>query len=646
MSLTETSEQKAGSIFTRNWLLLAFLALAALAVYAASLSNGFMVFDDDKAIRYNNVIKNPTFQGIFFSNNLGMYAPVTWLGYALTYALAGEKAWAFHTFSLLLHIGCVWSVYFLIRNIMQQRETAFFTALLFAVHPMQAEAVSWIAGQSALSFSLFYLLSILAYTRRQTKHNRWWYGLSLVSFILAVLAKSAAVTLPLLLLLLDWYRKGRLAGKDFLDKIPYFLVSIAFGLYTFSTRAAEGHNLVVSSQAYNLFDRFLMVCHSLLFYPVKLLAPLRLSIFYPMEKSGGAWSPDYYAAPLALASLAWLIWKYGRRDRVLGLGAGWYVLPLLVMLPYVSVGTFEMRSDRYVYISSIGIFLLMVWAIGSLPAMYRRIILLLLTAAYAYLGFQRSLVWQNEVSVFKNCVEKYPDAPLCNCNLAYGELLNFDFENSIRHYSKTLQLDPSYVEAYNGRGQAYFQLKKFPEAFYDFDMAIRAGIVTPKLFLNRGKCHVILNRAAEAIPDLARSIQLEPRNPETYYFKAVAENKTGDNAAAIQDYGKAISLSPQYVEARVNRGLLYFNEQRYDEAIADYSAALAANPNVFMALNNRAAAYLAKKMPEKALGDVNKALQLQPNYINALETRAKIFLMIGSPAEAAADLEKIKALKK
>lgn len=637
--------EPAFDFFRNPWLLAAILIAAAIAVYYVSLSNGFMVFDDDKAIRYNQVIRNPTFRNIFLSNNLGMYAPTTWLGYALVYALAGENATAFHTFSLLLHTGSVLAVFSLLQVLKMRREVAFFTALLFAVHPMQAEATCWIAGQSALTFSFFYLLSLIAYASWQRNERPLFYGLTLLLFVFSVLAKSAAVTLPLLLLAFDWYKNGTVTVKNVLAKIPFFAISLALGLYTFATREAEGHKLVVSSKAYNLFDRFLMVCHSLLFYPVKLLAPFNLSIFYPMEKSGGHWSFDYYVAPLVVGALVWLVWKYAREIREIGFGALWYFLPLTVMLPYVSVGTFEMRSDRYIYISSAGFFFLLVWLAQKLQPALRRGILAAAAVIFGFLTIQHSQVWKNEVSVFKNCVDMYPDATLCNCNLAYGELLNFDFENSILHYTKTLQLDSSYVEAYNGRGQAYFMVKKFPQAFSDFDNAIKAGIITPKLFLNRGKCHVILNRPAEAIPDLARSIELEPKNEETYYFKAVAEEKTGNTEQAVADYSKAIALRSGYIEALVNRGLLYAKAQRNEEAIADYSAALAANPNIALALNNRAAAYINLRRFEEALADVNRAVEVQPNYARAYLTRAQIYNTLGKADLAAADMARAAQLQ-
>ncbi len=616
----------------------ALLAVLTVAVYAAALSNGFMVFDDDKAIRYNEVIKNPTFRNLFLSNNLGMYAPVTWMGYALVYALAGEQASAFHAFSLLLHVGCVLSVFALMRRLQPSGEVAFFTALLFAVHPMQVEATSWIAAQSTLTFSLFYLLSLLAYVRFQAQGRPLFYALSFVAFILSALAKSAAVTLPLLLIALDGYRGGALQWRHALNKLPFFAVSLALGLYTFFTREAEGHQLFVTSKTYHLFDRFLMVCHSLLFYPVKLLAPLSLSIHYPMEKVGGQWSWDYYAAPLALVASAVLVWRWAKKHPIVYLGVLWYVLPLSVMLPYVSVGTFEMRSDRYVYISSVGVFLIAVWLLQRLRPAVRRALLVTLALVYGFLAHQRSLVWKNEVTVFRDCVEKMPKSPLCHCNLAYGELLHHQYDSAIRHYTETLRLDPTYVESYNGRGQAYLMQERYEEALADFDKAIAAGIVTPRLFLNRGKCRVILQKPAQAIPDLVRSIELEPRNPETYFYKALAESQTGNPEQALRDFAKALELRPDYIDVRVNRALVLANLKRYEEAIADYTAALSANPAIPMAWNNRAAAHMMLGKYREALADVEKALELNPNYAIAYRTRANIYQSLGQQQQAEADL--------
>ncbi|MFN0036033.1 MAG: tetratricopeptide repeat protein, partial [Saprospiraceae bacterium] len=535
---------------------------------------------------------------------------------------------------------------------------AFFAALLFAVHPVQVEAVSWAAALSTVLFSTFYLASLLAYLQwRQSSAQSIWFVASLAAFLAACLSKSAAVTLPLVLLAVDFYLGKRGAhlttpqksglSNVWLSKIPFLAGAFIFGLYTFSTRAQEGHDIEATSAAFSLADRFFMVCQTLLFYPFKLLAPLGFSIAYPFVKMNGAWGWEYYAAPVALLALGFLVWKYWRNAPDALLGLALYLLPLWVMLPFRTVGSFELRSDRYVYLSCIGLFFLAGIFLEKAQPVVRNVVLFGAAALLGFLAFRQTSVWKDGVLLFKNCTEKTPESSLCQCNLAYNQLLSNDYQGAAIHYSESLRYDPSTVEAYNGRGQAYFQLRKYPEALADFTAAIEAGIVTPKLFLNRGKCLVILNRAAEALPDLNRSIELEPKSPEAFYFRGVAHEKGGDVQKSLADYGQAIQLNPNYVEALVNRGLLRTKAEQYGDAVADYSAALAiAAPQVQpMILNNRAFAELKSGQFAKALQDADKALSINPNYPFAYNTRAAIYQQMGQNAKAQADLAKAQQLQ-
>ena len=227
-------------------------------------------------------------------------------------------------------------------------------------------------------------------------------------------------------------------------------------------------------------------------------------------------------------------------------------------------------------------------------------------------------------------------------------MINGKYEGSAQHYFESLKYDPNTVEAYNGRGQAYLQLRKIPEALEDFNNAIQAGIVTPKLFLNRGKCLVMSGKSAEALPDLNRSLELEAKAPEAYFFRAICYEKAGDFEKAMADYDAAIRYNPEYFEALVNRGLILFNSNRFDEAINDYTAALTFGPETAhpLILNNRAYAYLRKNMPERAVKDADKAIELSPGYAKAYETRAQIYLALGQNAQAQQDQAKAASLKK
>lgn len=643
------------SFFERPWLPELALATAAIIVFGASVSNGFVFFDDDKAILYNRALQNPSFSTFFSGQNLGMYAPLTWLAYWLGSMISEKEAWGYHVLSLALHALNVVLVFTFLRRLTGRHWAAFFAALLFAVHPMQVEAVSWAAALSTVLFSTFYLLSLLAYLRWRKPESTekghsptpLWLGLSMVAFVAACLSKSAAVTLPLVLVAVDYYLNNNQLRKFWLSKIPFFAAALAFGLYTFSTRAQEGHDIEATSAAFSALDRFWMVCQTILFYPVKLLLPLGYSVSYPFVKMGGTWDWTYYAAPLVLAGLAFLVWKKGRNQPDVLLGLALYILPLSVMLPFRTVGSFELRSDRYVYLSCVGLFFLAAVFLEKTKPALRNGLMAASAIVFGFFAFQQTAVWKDGVALFKNCTEKTPESSLCQCNLAYNQLISLDFQGAIYHYSEALKYDPTTIEAYNGRGQAYFQLKQIPQALDDFTNAIEAGIVTPKLFLNRGKCLVMLSRPAEAIPDLSRSIELEPKSAETYYFRAVAFEKTGDSENAIRDYGSAIQLNPNYVEALVNRGLQHYNGGRPGEAIADYTSALriAAQQVQPMILVNRANAFLQTGKLNEALEDANKALSVNPNYPRAYQTRGAIFTRLGQPDKAQADLQKAQQLQ-
>ena len=636
------------SFFDHPWWPALALAAVAVLVWSVSVQNDFVFFDDDQAILYNAALRQPSLTKFFSGQNLGMYAPLTWLAYWLGSAFSGQDAWGYHLLGVVLHAVNSALVFSLLRQLTGRNWAAFAAALFFAVHPVQAEAVCWAAALSTVLFSTFYLVSALAYLRWTRSDSGFWLALSVAIFLLSSLSKSAAVTLPLLLVAFDYYRFGKPARKHWLAKLPFLAISLAFGFKTFLTRAQEGHDIQAASGAYSTLDRFWMISQTILFYPVKLLLPIGYSLDYPFLKSAGVWPWTYYAAPFALLGLVFLVWKKFRTQRDVLLGLALFLLPLSIMLPHSTVGSFELRSDRYVYLSCAGLFFIVAIALQNLStANLRNGVLAILAVVLGVLAFRQASVWRDGVQLFENCVAQTPESSLCHCNLGYNDLLHLDNQGAVQHYSAALKYDTNTVEAYNGRGQAYFGLRKIPEALADFDAAIRSGIVTPKLFLNRGKCLVILSRPAEALPALSRSLELEPRAPEAYYFRAVAYEKTGSPDQALADYSQAIQLNPNYVEALVNRGMLQYTAQHYAEAIADNTAALniAAATVQPMILCNRANAYLLSGQPEPALADVNQALRINANDVRAYQTRAAIYQALGQATAAQADLQKMQQLQ-
>jgi tetratricopeptide (TPR) repeat protein len=353
------------------------------------------------------------------------------------------------------------------------------------------------------------------------------------------------------------------------------------------------------------------------------------------------WRADYYLALPAMGLLAWWVIKNWNKHRDIIFGTGMYLAPLFLMLPVVSVGTAEMRNDRYAYLPCLGVFFLLTLLLDKLRSDSAKYAILgALAAIFAWNTTAQTKVWKDGTALFGNCVEKTPEAALCQCNLGYSELIALSFEKSVEHYSNALNLDPTYVEAYNGRGQAYMNLKKIPEAISDFTKAIDAGIVTPKLFGNRGKCYALLSRFEEALPDLSKSLELEPKSAEIWYFRAFSSERTGKVTEALGDYSRAIDLNPNYVEALVNRGLLYYKDNNFEQAIKDNTRALAiAAPGIKpMILVNRANALMQSGQLNEALGDLNEAVAVDPNYKRAYQSRAAVYQKLGQDAKAREDL--------
>lgn len=635
------------SFFERPWLPELALVIGTVVLYLTAISNGFVFFDDDKAIVYNTLLQQSSLSKFFTGENLGMYAPLTWLMYGAGYSISKLEPWGYHALSVAFHALNAVLAFTVLRRLTGLAWPAFFAALLFAFHPIQVEPVAWAAGLSTLVFSACYLASLDAYVRwvktgASMRSISYW--LCLFLFLLACLAKSAAVTLPLVLIAVDFYFFKNPSRKLWLSKLPFLAISLVLGLYTFTTRAHEGHDIETASRVFGATDRFFMVCQTLLFYPVKLLLPLSFSVNYPFVKPGGAWTWDYYVAPLVLAAIGYSAWRFWCSRPNLLLGLALYFLPLTVMLPFRTVGSFELRSDRYAYLSCLGLFFVAGIFLEKTGPLLRNSLMILVALLFGALTLKQIGVWKNGITLFENCVRKTPESSLCQCNLAYSELLSYKFENAVLHYTEGLRYDSNAVEAYNGRGQAYFNLKKVPEALSDFNNAISSGLSSPKLFFNRGRCLVILGRPQDAIPDLSRSIELEPKSPDTWFYRASAYEKSGNAEAALKDYSEAVRLEPKYFQAYVNRGFLQFNLGHFEEAINDYGAALPYAPaNVQpMVLNNRAGAFLKLGKPEEALADLNKALEISPNYAKGYETRAQVYQLLGQPERAQADLAKIK----
>lgn len=437
---------------------------------------------------------------------------------------------------------------------------------------MQVESVSWVSAFSNLCFTCFYLLSFSAYIKFKQKQQFQFYLFSLLAFLLSLLAKSSAVTLPLVLIAYDYFQNSKLKLKKQLNKIPLLALSLIFGIITLNSREAAGH-LSDLSVSFDLFDRIFLVAYSILFYPFKFLLPLELSAFYPYPELQNGFLPwIYYAALPALLALSFLIYRF-REKRRLWFGALFYLLSISVTLQLVPVGN-QLTTDRYLYLPMIGLLLM----IGSLIKVSNQRKIWFATAiigfSLAAKTYDRTKVWANDQLIWEDVLEKHPQVAQAHNNLGSYLLRAGKAQQAFTHFNQAVKLKPYYADAYSNRGNLYSQMGKSQKAMADFNQALK----------------------------------LRP-HADAYFNRANEKVKAGNLQAAIQDYTESIGLKPS-ADAFTNRAFAYLRLQQVDNAKADLQKAFQQNPNFAQAYFLKGMMAQQQNQTQTACAQFQKAAQL------------------------------------
>lgn len=612
----QNSSKEKGGFFdsTENWLPWA-LALVAFFLYSTGLNNQMVGMDDHTATIDNPAVRD--FQ-IFNGFNLGMYAPVTWIGYEIAYIFGKESPTWYHFLSALVHAVNVVLVFRLFRRLDSTLTVAGLVAFFFAIHPLQVEAVAWIAGFSTPLFSMFSLLS-MNYYLRHTKEDSFGqnYWLSLGMFLVACLAKSAAVVLPLTLMVLDWWKKRALTQKTLLEKAPFFLISLGFGALTIYSRQFAGQ--LDQPAEFKLFDRLLMASHSIVFYWKKLLFPTGLSIWYPFEKTNGAWSWDYYAAPFILLGILFAGWRSRNALPVLWFGLLFYLSNIILSLPWATFGTFELRSDRYNYLAGIGIFAIL----ATLPDYVKAkkpdwangfwMLLMGLAAVWLLTSFLRIRDWKDTGTLINKAIAATGD---------------------------------NFGKAYLWRGMAYGKASETQAALKDFSQAIQKNPLLVEAYKFRGNIYGVMKNYQQSVDDLTKFLEKHPDEVPELYNRGLSYANMNKNQEAAADFSKAIALDSTFIRVFRARGNCYKKMGEYEKAIADLSHYLEKFPNEAGELYNRGTCYAALDRNKEAIDDFTLALKNNPQFAEAYQGRANVYIKLGETGKADTDMQLFRSMQK
>ena len=574
--------------------LAAAIAVMTFAVYLPSLRNDFVEWDDSTYIIENPFIRsfNMTFlRRAFFEFYASNWHPLTWVSHALDYAIWGLNPLGHHLTSIILHaINTFIVVLLIIRLVQAKKETAvigqsvfsderavFITGgvagLLFGLHPLHVESVAWIAERKDLLCALFYLLSITWYIRYLRveedevfqRHSisiflRKQYLFALGFFVLALLSKPMAVTLPIILLIVDWYPFRRIQSlktfwNAFLEKLPFFVLSITSSIFTVLAQRAGG--AITSVEVTPISTRVFVAAKSLVAYAWKMIAPLNLIPYYPYPENMSPLSFEYILAitlVVGITIICAMIAKKKKQNLLLSVWS-YYVISLLPVIGIIQVGGQSM-ADRYMYLPSIGPFFLMglvvAWGLMKINALQQgRLIIMVMSAATAlflitslsYLTFEQMAIWRNSIDLWNYVIEKETEkVPLVYYSRGISLKKMGQRVKAGEDFDMAIALDRSYYRAYNHRGMLYGEDGSLDKAIEYFNKSIAINPNYANAYANRGFTFAIKGQYDKALDDFNKAIELDQNFSNAFFSRGNVYLRTGDKQLAILDLQKACDL--------------------------------------------------------------------------------------------------------
>jgi tetratricopeptide (TPR) repeat protein len=647
-----------------KYLIIVFLIVATFVAFGRIVANDFINFDDDKYITENNYIKSgintESIKWAFTSSHVSNWHPLTWISHILDWQLFGANASGHHFVSLLLHIGSAILLFlFLIKTTGSLWPSAF-VAAFFALHPLRVESVAWAAERKDV-LSMFLGLAVLyTYALYVEKPKLSKYYFCLILFALSLLAKPMLVTLPFVLLLLDYWplcrwqkalypqntpvvanntalvkrkkhhkhnvptekklslpvqRHGQLISKLLWEKVPFIFLAIASSIVTIWAQNKGG--AVASLEKLPFLERILNAIVSYVAYLLKIFWPVNLAVFYPYEQSLPLW--QVFGAASILLGISIAVIYAIKKAPFLFVGWFWYMGTLVPVIGLMQVGK-QAMADRYTYLPSIGIGIMIAWGVSYLlpkEEQMRKIILIPIVSVVltilTILTSQQCGYWKNSISLFNHALQITKNNYLAQSSLGVALAAEGENEEAIVHYLAAIEINPYYSKAHSNLGVALAAQGKNEEAIAHYLAAIKINPDQEETHSNLGVVLAAQGRNEEATAHYLVAIKINPNYDDAYYNLANLFIKQGKIKEAIDNYVQAIKINPDHYNAHFNLASVLVKEQRLEEATDHFRQAVRITPSSFAALNNLGVNLEKQLKHDEAIYYYRRALQLEPN---------------------------------
>lgn len=615
---TAKTKSRSGSGFWNqaNLLPLIGVLVVTFIVFANSIGNDFVNWDDQVNLTENPHMNGFTWENIkkiFSTPVIGNYNPLPIFTFAIEKAIFGLKPGVFHFNNLLLHLVCVFFAYRILLELKLGVVPAALGALLFGIHPMRVESVAWVTERKDVLFGAFYLAALFSYMRMpETGEDRKkWYAVTVVLFVFSLFAKIQAVALPLSMLAVDYYRRRPLKFNLVVEKIPFFLLSLAVGLLGIYFLGKEGS--LEDETKYTLVERLLTGAYTYCVYLVKWIFPYQMSPLYPY--SAELPTIAYFSPIGLLAVLGLAFWAFKKDWRAVFFAFAFFTFNVMFVLQVIGAGQGYL-ADRFTYIPYLGLFFLTAffyqWYIEKNPA--RKMLVNGVAGAYlllfAFMTFQQNKVWKNGESLWTHVLKYYPnaDTPYQNRGKYYQSIKKDEL--AFADFTAAIRVGRRKSISYNSRGKLYFDKGEVDKALADFDNAIKEGTKIGEIYINRGSALASKGNYPPALEDFNKGIELDPDNKQGYLMRSLLHFQMQNYEAALKDHGKVLELEPDNSDVMYESGYTLNLLGRPAEALPLLDKAIRINPRQGLYYSARAKAHRALGNAAQAQKDAEAARSL------------------------------------
>jgi tetratricopeptide (TPR) repeat protein len=653
----------------RTMLVCLVLLIATLTVYWQVGRFDFINYDDTGYITGNDHVKSGlTLKGLIWSfqtTGLSNWHPLTWLSFMLDIEIYGLNAGGHHLTSVLFHLANTLLLFILLRRMTTALWPSAFVAALFALHPLHVESVAWISERKDVLSTFFGLLALISYVRYTERLGRLWYLLALLFFIFGLMAKPMLVTLPFVLLLLDYWPLGRiefdntfrLQSSDqtssvfslLFEKIPFFILTAASCVVTYYAQQSGG--AVVPFELYPLSIRVANAVVAYMAYIGKMFWPAQLAVFYPYPDSFALWQVAAAAAVL-VAVFIWVTVQIRKRP-YLAVGWLWYFGTLVPVIGLVQVGS-QAMADRYTYVPLIGLFIMIAWGGAELIVRRRlkriRVAIVLGAVLMALMIVARVQTghWANSITVFEHAIKTTGGSWVAHNNLGkaltdlgsgteafqhYSAALRYNpnsahihvnfgsallaqgkIDEAVDHFDHALKLDPDFAEAYNNLGLAHVRRGHIEDAVYLFRIALQKNPYHANANKNLNLAISINAKINQAVTRMRQSLNIDLAESGLDLKMVELSNRKKDLIETLNQYQKALFKQPGYVPLETDHiAAVSTVMKEYERLLPLFLEIIKIAPDSADTSYHIACLYSRKGMLEESIKWLSKALAKDPS---------------------------------